>query len=871
MSIQEKFQDRLKAMTRTEKESFLEEIEEKELRDTETAREKYIPNAKSEEYIKMIGQGDVFINLFSAANGVGKCIKLDSPILMANGKFKELGNIKHGDVVLGHNYNNGLAEPSKVIQTSRAGLKKIYRFIFKDGGYVEASPEHSFPVKVRSGRDSKIIKKKVSELLEHKANYIGGSLKFQSPKKVEFSKGSKLPIHPYLLGTLLGDGTLRDDGIMFTSKDREIIERVGKLLKKIDCKLNKYNEIDYRIVQNKRDRRGFPVNYLLNELKKLDLIKKSGEKFIPEMYKIASVSDRKLLIAGLIDTDGTFKEYVSKSERLADDFCFIVKSLGGRAIKKEKIVNNNFTHNLDSTFYRVYWRFDYKLPLSLDRKQIISARPVEYSNRIVKEIQYMGEFECGDIFIEHKDHCYISHDFISTGNTCVGANIISSICFGPAIYDGTGWKEHEAEFGKAPDSFFKYPLYENFPYAKKGRIISDPTTIKEMIVPELKKWFPSNRYKVHYDTSKEGKKYESKWITDTGFEFDLMTTEQAAKEFESVTLGWVWMDEPVPQDIYIATIARGRLGMIVMMTLTPLFHAAWIKDEIYNKRDGIFADYVTASVWDNCRQRAMTRGILEEKNIDRMISQYPEDEMKARVEGEYGHLLGRVHKLFDRKIHVISPFSIDFENYVVTKATDTHPRVDDHTLWMATNSKGTKIICNELEFGGTIPDQAIAIKHIEKVNNYRLLGEDVIDPSAYNDDKRNPNNKPISEQFEDEGINYERGSKDLTGGIRRTDEALQYTEQNGTMIMEPEIYIFDICDVCISQLDKYVWDNHKGKTADGKQKKASPKDKDDHHVENLHRLLMVEPQFKQYVNKNFQTRQLKKKEKGRSSFKPVNY
>ena len=457
------------------------------------------------------------------------------------------------------------------------------------------------------------------------------------------------------------------------------------------------------------------------------------------------------------------------------------------------------------------------------------------------------------------------------GKTCVGANIISNICFGPAKYDGTGWEKWKDEFGEAPLSWFDYPLFNNFPYTKKGRIISDPTTIKEQIVPELKKWFPSNRYEIKYDTSKEGKKYESKWITDTGFEFDLMTTEQHAKEFESVTLGWVWVDEPVPREIYIATIARARLGMTLIMTLTPLFHAAWIKDEIYDKRDGKFAEYVTASVWNNCSNRPLTRGILEEDNIQRMISQYPEDEIKARVEGEYGHLLGRVHKRFDRKYHVIAPFPINKKDYVVIKATDTHPRADDHTLWAAVDDKGTMFICNELEFSGSVKDQADTIKRIETVNDYRMVGN-LIDPSAYNDDKRKPNEKTIAQQFIDYGITYQRGSKDLDGGIKRLDDALYYNEKNGVMINAPEVYIFSTCETTIKQLDGYVWDNHKGRSADEKQLKPKPRDKDDHHVENLHRLILAKPQFREYVSEHVKNKLInEKRAKRRSSFKPVGY
>jgi len=85
-----------------------------------------------------------------------------------------------------------------------------------------------------------------------------------------------------------------------------------------------------------------------------------------------------------------------------------------------------------------------------------------------------------------------------TSKTGTGANIVANIVFGPQ------------------SKWFEQPLYKHFPYIKKGRIISDPTTIKEKIIPELIKWLPRNTYKNFpekmYETSKEGKYYASKFI-----------------------------------------------------------------------------------------------------------------------------------------------------------------------------------------------------------------------------------------------------------------------------------------------------------------------------------------------------------------------
>lgn len=143
------------------------------------------------------------------------------------------------------------------------------------------------------------------------------------------------------------------------------------------------------------------------------------------------------------------------------------------------------------------------------------------------------------------------------GKTSGIANILANICFNPK----NKW-------------FRGMPIYDNFPYPKKGRIISDPTTITDAIIPDLHKWFPKDKY----STSKESRKYEYRWKTSTGFEFDIMSFEQDVKEFESATLGFVIVDEPCPEAIFKASISRARAGGIVISVFTPLQGSAYFYD-----------------------------------------------------------------------------------------------------------------------------------------------------------------------------------------------------------------------------------------------------------------------------------------------------
>ena len=438
-----------------------------------------------------------------------------------------------------------------------------------------------------------------------------------------------------------------------------------------------------------------------------------------------------------------------------------------------------------------------------------------------------------------KNDCFVNL-FIAgngVGKSATGTNIITNICFGPQ------------------NDYFKKPLFEKFPYLKRGRIISDPTTIKEKIIPELKKWLPSNRFKEHYATEKQGKFWESKWTTDTGFEIDIMSNEQDAKEFESTDLGFIWFDEPSRKDIYIASVARTRAGGIIFWTMTPLEYSAWIEEDLYDKRDGINVEYIEADVESNCRQHGV-RGILEHENIQRMISQYSEDEKQARAHGKFGHLLGKIIKSFNRKIHVIRPFEMPVEQYTWFMALDTHPQVDDHALWIAINNKGQKYIVAEVVGKGTAVQIASEFQRIE--GGMRIEGR-LIDPSAFNKDERN-DEQSFGDKLKDLKLYFELGSKDLVNGIRRMQEAFDYQMIGNDWIKKPEVFIFDTCPTTIKQIESYVWVKNRGRTADTRQDRGVPIDKNDHQPENLRRLLMRNFEFVPFIPMGLHEREIERAE-----------
>jgi len=439
------------------------------------------------------------------------------------------------------------------------------------------------------------------------------------------------------------------------------------------------------------------------------------------------------------------------------------------------------------------------------------------------------------------------HNFIvlfsaanGVGKTCVSANIVAHILWGK---DST-------------NEYFDMPLFKDFPFPKKGRIVSDPENLKINLIPTLKEYFPKGRYVA----KKAGKQYDSHWTTDTGFEFDIMSYEQDAKEFESATLGWAWFDEPPTEAIFKATVSRMRKGGIIFISETPLY-AAWLYDHIIANPDTELANkgqrvYIEAGVEAACIQHGI-RGHLEHDDIQRMIGEYSEDEKQARIYGKFQHLIGLRFKQFSRNIHVVKPFNIDYRNYTVYEALDPHDRTPDTCNWLAVDRKGRKYIVDELWLkcqGGT---EELA-QRIKKIAQQYRVERRVIDPSAFNEDQHaDIPHTSLGVKLQGYGLNYQEASKTRTMSDKRIEDALTYQKINlngqEEFIKAPELYIFDNCKRTIFEFEHLRWDEWSGKQAEKKDQKEKTIDRDDHTIENIGRLLIQEPQFLEIPQNNNQT------------------
>jgi len=284
------------------------------------------------------------VTIITGKTGSGKAQPLTSKILTPCG-WTTMGELKVNDLVIGVT-----GKSTRVTGIFPQGKKEIFKVSFSDGSSTLCCGEHLWNVKTHRLRNK--WRGKHSDLEKVETEYITLSIKqiredlflkdrlnYSIPMvdPVEFDK-QELPIDPYVLGLLLGDGSFRQN-ISFSSMDEELIDTIKKYAADVNCILKEKKQISkarefYFTGESS-------TNYILDTIKKLELFdKKSEEKEIPHTYKFSSVEDRVELLRGLMDTDGSTTgkstTFHTSSEKLKNDVVELIRSLGGIATYSSK-------------------------------------------------------------------------------------------------------------------------------------------------------------------------------------------------------------------------------------------------------------------------------------------------------------------------------------------------------------------------------------------------------------------------------------------------------------------------------------------------------------------------------------------------------
>jgi len=388
------------------------------------------------------------VMLLAASGGSGKAGPLWSKVLTPTG-WKLMGDIQVGDEVIA-----GDGSVTKVSGVFPQGKKPIFKVEMSDGATTHCCDEHLWLTKTQKERDtSKDWQvRSLSEIRQtlhlhknHGRKDRNHSIPMVGP--VQF-KEQTLPIHPYLLGVILGDGSITKNGMTLTISDEQITDSVLALLPpghELKIKEIRPKCIEYTIKCGRQ-----PGN-LRDVLKDLNLFGcQSWEKFVPENYIYASVEQRLALLHGLMDTDGTTggtsTTFDSSSRALRDAVVTIVQSLGGKAVATQR--QPWFSYKGEKKQGRDGYRAFISMPPGFKSFCITSkaAKEIERTkyvpSRFVHSIEYAGDHEAQCIMVDHPSHTYVTDDFIVTHNTTLLYNWALHVAL------GTSWSGRRCLKGK---------------------------------------------------------------------------------------------------------------------------------------------------------------------------------------------------------------------------------------------------------------------------------------------------------------------------------------------------------------------------------------------------------------------------------------
>jgi phosphate starvation-inducible protein PhoH len=383
-------------------------------------------NENQKKFLEALKYDTIVIAEGSA--GTGKAQPLSSKILTKGG-WKTIGEITVGDFV--HSVDGWV----NVTGVFPQGKKQVVRFRFKDGAEVESCTEHLWTVFNSAHKSTATLdtltSQEIIDLLESKKSLKRArNISVPSSPVVDFENTVKLPIPPYVLGVLIGDGSITQSTPTVTSIDSEIFSHVLNEMSKVGEGFAFTDTLSITKSISDSESTWQKPNRLTTALKFLGLHgKDSYTKFIPEIYKTSSIEERYSLLQGLMDTDGTCSKptggvvFSSSSKQLAEDVREIVLSLGGKASISTKIPV--YTHKgvkvKGALHYIVSLNvIDKRKLFRLERKKVlVSNTDQSQLRRVIESYEIVGEKECQCISVNHPSRLYVTDGYVLTHNTMV--------------------------------------------------------------------------------------------------------------------------------------------------------------------------------------------------------------------------------------------------------------------------------------------------------------------------------------------------------------------------------------------------------------------------------------------------------------------
>ncbi len=345
------------------------------------------------------------------------CHAAGAEILMADGTIKKVEDIQVGDLIQGWN------DCPRLVLELKRGRGQMARITPVKGDSFIVNTDHILTLIQTNDSASRPASKTNGCVIDVSVkDYLGWSKSKRHLHKLFRMPATswpeqQLPIDPYFLGLLIGDGHIRNSpskAVSISKPDKEIHTAVIS-----EAAINGWH---VRISGSETN----PTLHisrcqdLYNSLESLGLgNSRSGDKFVPDNYRRGSIAQRLQMLAALLDTDGHMTsggyDFVSKSKQLADDVAFIARSIGLAAYVKpcrkgcqNGFVGDYFRVSISGRCHAIPCRIPRKnAPVRTQKKDTWKTG---FSVELLPEDNYYG-------FTITGDGRYLMGDFTVTHNT----------------------------------------------------------------------------------------------------------------------------------------------------------------------------------------------------------------------------------------------------------------------------------------------------------------------------------------------------------------------------------------------------------------------------------------------------------------------
>lgn len=276
--------------------------------------------------------------------GAGKCLGINTPILMYDGTIKLVQDVQVGDELMGDD-----STPRNVLTLAR-GKEKMYRVNASDNESYVVNESHILSLKA-SRNYSKVYKEgsvhdvSVKDYLALPKTVRGILLGYRA--QIEYSE-RPVPVDPYVMGHLVNiDYNLHNEHNGETCK-ATIFSGVYDYIHKITNLGQIYEEYNLYV-----------INFWRDPLLKIRMNEFRERSHIPMEYKSNSREVRMKMLAGLLDASTTTTRFadhyimeIRENGTLANDIIWLARSLGfGAGIRYSCQLNGYMRHRVTIRIY----------------------------------------------------------------------------------------------------------------------------------------------------------------------------------------------------------------------------------------------------------------------------------------------------------------------------------------------------------------------------------------------------------------------------------------------------------------------------------------------------------------------------------------